>query len=674
MFDQNMIDSAWGNAGMQTQPQGGSWGAPPMKPAAAKKKKSFLVDNISTGLGIAGGIGGGILGAAAGGVGAIPGAALGSGAGSALGETLENAITGDKLTNNVAKEGVLGTVFGAGPIRGAKFVAGAAKGIAQGGGKQAIRQASDEAAKFTLRGAVGKKVTDTAPKLATRQFGLTDKYITDYTKKYGEDAGKTLIKYGINSADEAEKLVTKQQGAFDNLVAGVGDIDKSKIQTKLTSIADGLLKEGPSQQKAAGEKLLAETNQLLANYGDKLPASAVNKLRQQYDSLVNYNNKVADPRTYEINKRVADGLRETIQDASGSTELRNTGKELSKLYSLNDEIAERAAKVESRGSSPLGFRNLVGGGIGALMGSAAGGGLPGAMLGAGGVAFANSSTGRRIATNAAVKGGEKLLAAGEKAGIKQQGIGNTAARIGAGGLLTNGSLQGQEQPVTLDAVLASSVTPDQSSGNLYDTYVPSATPNSMNNTANMDSSYQNTPVSSSPYSREDLLADMQRDPERAQEYIQYYKQLDEIFNPAGQMGNVNATTRTALAGSQNGIDTLSQLEGLYQQAGGGAGRVGGAIQSKLGDLGFNNNAATYNALSASTVSQLAKALNGGGQVSDTDAAVITQALPRITDTPQVAQAKFQALKARLAAAQQNAYLYGAGDNSSLENSLTGGYN
>lgn len=80
------------------------------QPKAAKKKKNFLVDNISTLGGILGGIGGSFASP-------IVGTGLGAGAGSALGEALENAIMGESLGANVGKEAAIGGVLGAGPLR-----------------------------------------------------------------------------------------------------------------------------------------------------------------------------------------------------------------------------------------------------------------------------------------------------------------------------------------------------------------------------------------------------------------------------------------------------------------------------------------------------------------------------------------------------------------------------
>lgn len=618
------------------------------KPAG--KKKNFLVDQISTVGGIAGGIGGGILGAAAGGIGAVPGAAIGSGGGSALGEAIENAITGDSLGKNVAKEGALGVVFGAGPIRGAKFAAGAVKGLAQGGGKAAVRAASDEAAKFTVRGAVGNKLKGKAADLATKQFGLTDKFIADYTKRYGEDAGKTLTRYGIMTGDDAEKTIAKQQGIFNELVDGAGNIPKADVQKTLDKVVSSLSKKGPSADKSLGQKLQSETNQLLADYGDEIPAATVNKLRQQYDNLVTYTLKQSDPASYGMNKRVADALRGTLQKASGSPQLKETGMELSKLRNLSHEIQARAPKVESRGSSPLGFRNLLGAGIGGVVGGI-GGGLPGAIAGAAAVSAINSPAGRRAATSAAIQGGDRLIQSGAKAAQGQMSAGGTALRIGGlnaiRGLQGGGGLE--------DAILQSQ------SGNELDTQTPNTMPDNMMSSGNMDTSYQNVSDLSSaygnteqqsqmPYSKENLMADINRDPRNAEKYIAYYQSLDEIFNPPAAKDTgpgYGKPTSQQYAQGMTGMNSVDMLEQMVGQNPGIVNKAATPGQGLPGVGGFISKAAgtnSYRGAGQNVLNSIAR-INTGANMPESERKFYEQTyLPQPGDPPETIRQKLATLR------------------------------
>lgn len=144
-----------------------------------------------------------------------------------------------------------------------------------------------------------------------------------------------------------------------------------------------------------------------------------------------------------------------------------------------------------------------------------------------------------------------------------------------------------------------------------------------------------------------------------------YATLSDVYDRIAasyetQDTELSSDTKKSLGTSANAISTLDQLEGLFQQTGGGSGRLGGAIQGAFAGAGFDDNAAAYNSLAASATSQLAKAINGSGQVSDADAAALIKALPLLTDNPAVAAAKFRALRERLSVSQQNAAAFGGG--------------
>lgn len=165
------------------------------------------------------------------------------------------------------------------------------------------------------------------------------------------------------------------------------------------------------------------------------------------------------------------------------------------------------------------------------------------------------------------------------------------------------------------------------------------------------------------YTREAAAQDIQNDLQATGgANMEKYLKLYEFLNPQGTgVGKANANTQKALAQSANADSTLRQLEGMLQGAGGASGPVGGNIASFLGGVGLNNNVKTYNDLASGSVTQIAKALGETGAMSDADRAAYMNLLPKVTDTPQVAAAKFEALRERMAAAQQNTLQYGAGN-------------
>lgn len=177
------------------------------------------------------------------------------------------------------------------------------------------------------------------------------------------------------------------------------------------------------------------------------------------------------------------------------------------------------------------------------------------------------------------------------------------------------------------------------------------------------------PESGSIYTREAAAQDIQNDLQTTGgANMEKYLKLYEFLNPEdGAGGKTNANTQKALAQSANADSTLRQLEGALAQAGGAGGPVGGNIGSFFGGLGLNNDVKTYNDLVGGSTTQIAKALGETGAMSDADRAAYSNLLPKVTDTPQVAAAKFAALRERMAAAQQNTLQYGAG--SGVEDAL-----
>lgn len=171
------------------------------------------------------------------------------------------------------------------------------------------------------------------------------------------------------------------------------------------------------------------------------------------------------------------------------------------------------------------------------------------------------------------------------------------------------------------------------------------------------------------YTREAAAQDIQNDLQSTGgANMEKYLKLYEFLNPEGGAGGkANANTQKALAQSANADSTLRQLEGALAQAGGAGGPVAGNIGSFFGGLGLNNDVKTYNDLVGGSTTQIAKALGETGAMSDADRAAYSKLLPKVTDTPQVAAAKFAALRERMAAAQQNTLQYGAG--SGVEDAL-----
>lgn len=639
------------------------------------KKKDFWTDQISTGGGIGGALGGAAAGATIGSVvpgigtaiggliGGIAGGALGSGAG----EFTENVITGEEdKFRNVGQEALLGGIFSAPPIRAGKALIGAGKAVASGTGAAGARTAAETALTKpgviqSLVGKGGQALIGSGDTLAVKQFRLNPSQTSNFKKKFGEDAGAVIRRYGFQSADEiAEKGIKPLQDQFTQTVANIPPVSKSALQETFNQKIATLSKSSASDTRALAQQLKQEADAILKPLGESISPVELNAIKNQFDSLVNYTQQQANPARYGVNKRAADAIRETLQKSDPTGTLKQIGRERQKLTQLSD-IALKQEEL-GRGSLPVGLTQ----GIGGIAGGVATGNPLGMVGGAIGTAAMNSQAGRRAVAGGADRLSEALLSASQRP-VNPTSAGGVIGRLGTVGAAGSIFDQSENSPSnTMNAPISNPMNSD-SMDTLYNV-VPTA---GSIFESNMQPQQLEQPQSQNPYPQQNLLFDIQRDPQNANKYIAYYQSLQEVLGQ-GAPEPLSQSNQSALASADNAENTLNQLEGLFAQAGGGGGRIGGFVQNLAGQAGLDKNASVYNSLSQASVTQIAKALagSGAGTVSDADARVIIQALPTLQDSPEEARAKFSALRQRLQAARENTMFYGQGGTSNpLEQAL-----
>lgn len=664
----------------------------PKQVASPAKKKDFWTDQISTGGGIGGALGGAAAGAALGSVvpvigtaiGGIAGGILGGALGSGAGEFTENAVTGEKdLFKNVGQEALLGGVFSAPPLKLARGIAAASK-AGTGGAKLAFEQAVAGTAKNATGKTANNFVQNVANKTYAQAFNLPRRFTG---KLKPEETAQALIKYGVgggldNIENTSVKALSTLGGILDNSVTKIGgdvkvgdvsgvfknlekyNIPKGELQALRTSITDigttgrNLGYENPSRlldkirelEKRgydlvkAGETNLSKNPNSVA-LGDAYLQSA-KELEDNLYGAITSKGTVKALQT-EANQAalngIAKGLGDEFMKITDPKEIRTLMQPFVRARQLTTLTRDEAQSAGTNAIGGLGARG-AGGGAGALAGFGLGGPVGAAVGGIGGFLGAPLVRGAQEAVQAPVSTtvGRAL---GSLGGKLPSGAGSAGPVGGLGAVTARQTIgqntfgnQGSQQPTLDEALLQNSL-----SG------VGTAQPQQMQQ-----------PQETSPYGRENLLYDIQRDPQNADQYIAYYQQLQEVFGPSQQA--LSQSNQSALASADNADNTLSQLEQLYQTAGGGSGRIAGAIQNVAGSAGLDKNASVYNSLAQASVTQIAKALagSGAGTVSDADARVIIAALPTLQDSPEEAQAKFSALKQRLQAARQNTLYYGQG--------------
>lgn len=666
---------------------------------AEKPKRSGIVSWLPAIGGTVGSIGGGILGGVGGffggaGIGAVPGAAVGAGAGGAaggaLGEWLAQKLSGESKDGfdkgNILQEGAINGVLGAIPLGKIGQVGkGALGGVKNAGSRyllrggeeiagQVVKEGAEQAATKATTGGVknwvGSKLLSQADDTALRAAQLSGKKeaLKGFENRFGEDLGAYIRKnnlIGATGKDVEEKVITSLNKEYGDIV--------SKIKTPITSsdvlaqnMSKGsslskLLKSGSTENKQLADDVFKELDTIFKEGGNKgLSAARVAELKSEYQALAKNAYKLGSNTKASVNEKVAEYLKKTLQGVSGSDRLKVVGKELDKAYKASDLLA--SAAQNGRGTLGFGLTDsiMAGGGF-------AGAGLPGAVAAVGAKRAFNSPKVQSFIANKLASTGERLVAGGGEKVV--EGAGKAAFDTTAKGMLKQ---QIPGRAIQGLGIMSAGAQPSGDGGAAMNPNSP-FNPSSPNyNPALVDPTAVGDPndlssimgAEESPYSLEAMQADVMRDPKNADEYQKIYA----IMNPEPASSDLSQTSRSALASSDNAINTLNQLEELFTNAGGGSGRIGGKLKGLAASAGLDENARVYNNLSQASVTQFAKALAGAGSgtVSDMDAKVILAAIPTISDTKAEAAAKFKALRQRLENAKGNTMQYGGGATSDLQ--------
>ena len=156
---------------------------------------------------------------------------------------------------------------------------------------------------------------------------------------------------------------------------------------------------------------------------------------------------------------------------------------------------------------------------------------------------------------------------------------------------------------------------------------------------------QDQPVSGSPYSKENLMADIQRDPENAKDYIAYYASLDEIFNPQGAAQKPLSTEAAkSVSNAEIGLSALGDFQNeitrdpsvLAKRNIPGRGLLGGVLGNALGTRGAD-------AAAGQIVDVIAR-LRTGAAITADEAKRFEQFIPTSGDPENVRQQKLNYLR------------------------------
>lgn len=107
--------------------------------------------------------------------------------------------------------------------------------------------------------------------------------------------------------------------------------------------------------------------------------------------------------------------------------------------------------------------------------------------------------------------------------------------------------------------------------------------------------------------------------------------------------------------AQAGLNTLKELYSLYQSFGGSQGVVKGNITNALNTVSggsYNPAAATFDAVAQGSIGRIVKAMGDSGALSDSDKQNALKMIPKVSDSPALAEQKFQSLYELLLEAAQ----------------------
>lgn len=157
------------------------------------------------------------------------------------------------------------------------------------------------------------------------------------------------------------------------------------------------------------------------------------------------------------------------------------------------------------------------------------------------------------------------------------------------------------------------------------------------------------PQIESPYPLANAMADIQRDPKNAKQYMAYYDFVNQAIQAQQEESGLTADQKNKQAKAQSLQQGVGVLLNNYQAAGAGQGIVGGG-RSILGrtpgvrSLGLDPQAQNFEDQRKALIAPLARTISGEvGVLTDRDISRAEGLLPRLSDPPEVAQKKIEDL-------------------------------
>lgn len=560
---------------------------------------------ISEAGGLGGALAGGATGAAIGSVvpgigtaiGGILGAGIGGFAGGFGGSAIEQQVRDDKVdTGKALREGLIEGVFAAGPLKLAKLGAAGAKIAVKGATKKAATRA-------------GLSVADELSEALVSNVGKAGRSLTASSR--GITAGQTLSGRRItpDTVNTLNKFLTDEVGVkagssaaqLDDVGRFIGSKSDELSQTVLAANR-GLTKRDITGlvnriKTRFGKDIIADpsqkqlANELLSRVKKIGSVAELDDLRKTLDEQINFARREASP--LPLKEQVFTLFRRELTDEV-STKVPTSKalkSQLSKAYQAQELLLGSAARRGS-GVSPAGIS------LPARAGQAV-----------------SSRAGRTL---------EKVGAAGESTSAKA-----LAARVGAAGALNAEPAQQAQlqQGVPTEEDLLGGLTSDiegateqQSGGAISEEDINAA-----------------------------ILADIQ---ETGGKNVEAIQMIAELFGPKNETANLGAVERRGVAGAETAQSIVDELEGLFQQAGGAKGRIGGTVAKGAGLAGLDSQTQAFANARGGYLARIVRAMGEVGTLNEGDIQRAIKLIPDITATPEEAAIGFESIRRILEESKQ----------------------
>lgn len=602
------------------------------------KKGNFLTNllpAIGGGLGAVAGIPLDIFGGA--------GSVAGGAAGSSLGEALKEHLLGQNLSaKQIGIQGLEGGALSAfQPVKFAKGASSTAKGFVTGGVDTAEKAAGKEVAPVVVSRA-DNAVTQ-GQQAQGRVMGVSAGTKVAGKQLVPQDTNAmlaTLKNEGINTGnannalrDIQNKLTIYGKQIGDHFTANNSPLTTADTKTLASNFLNGIKTTDPTALKQA----TIVANDLEKNVKD---TKSLWEFRKTLDSQIpdaKFGTDASSTAKVSALKNMRTFINQQLGDVPGSSSYHS-------LSEIKPFVADEAKRLNNPGggligrlfaSGPAQKAEAIAGKITEKLGQKAGGQVATdeTLNPAQKIASAGSpppdlpSTSRAAQALQTLKGTATLPARAAVAPLAFPGksiaqVGKQTLGRGIGDLLT-ASPQSQQ------------TTPGQSPTDLTSALMQAG------NTSSQDTSQ----TSQSPYSVDDLQYDIQRDPQNASKYIDYYNSLDKIYNPAQSSANTIKPTSQQYGLAQSGQQSLQQLAQDIQNnpsvisqnatPGQGLPLVGGLVQRAAGTSG-------YHAL-ADNILQAIIHLQTGATATPSEVTAARGQLPQPGDSAATQQQKLQTL-------------------------------